>query len=93
MKQENGRETPVTKERVEEFCQLLVDWHLNESIKRQYQSFANGFYKVVDLEKLQMFTGSELQICLIGYPSYDFKELERTARYSDGYTKDSQVIK
>jgi HECT-domain (ubiquitin-transferase) len=83
----------VTKERVEEYCDLLVDWYLNESIKKQYQNFANGFYKVVDLEKLQMFTGAELQICLVGYPSYDFKELEKTARYADGYTKESPVIK
>jgi ubiquitin-protein ligase E3 A len=44
---EDGAEIKVTQDNKQEYCQLYADFLLNKSIKKQFDAFKRGFYKVV----------------------------------------------
>ncbi|CAI5461354.1 unnamed protein product [Closterium sp. Yama58-4] len=90
---EGGENLPVTNSNREEFVDLLVDFHLNKLVERQFGPFSHGFLRLCGGRVLKMFQPDELELLICGSPVFDFDELERNARYEDGYTKESPVIK
>ncbi|GJP52902.1 hypothetical protein CLOM_g12065 [Closterium sp. NIES-68] len=90
---EGGENLPVTNSNREEFVDLLVDFHLNKLVERQFGPFSHGFLRLCGGAVLRMFQADELELMVCGSPVFDFEELERNARYEDGYSKESPVIK
>uniref|UniRef100_A0A7R9U4A3 HECT-type E3 ubiquitin transferase n=1 Tax=Pinguiococcus pyrenoidosus TaxID=172671 RepID=A0A7R9U4A3_9STRA len=89
-----GGETRVVKsdERAE-FVDRFVHWWLVESIKPAFDCFKRGFWKVCGGPILDCFRAEELELLICGNPVLDFDELEAAAKYADGYTEHSAVIR
>ncbi|CAN0513325.1 unnamed protein product, partial [Discosporangium mesarthrocarpum] len=51
-----------------------------------------GFHKVAGGKALSLFTPTELELLICGNPALDFRALERSTKYEDGYTADSPSI-
>jgi len=90
---ENGDKIAVTNENRQEYVDLYTKHLLYDSIKEQFSHFSAGFKKVCDTDAFKIFTPEEVEILICGLEEFDFKNLEKTTTYDDGYTKDSQVIK
>jgi ubiquitin-protein ligase E3 A len=90
---ENGANIPVTAENRKEYVELYVDYHMNKSIQKQYKTLHDGFHVVAGNKVREMFTWDELQLLICGSENVDFEALESSARYMDGFDKDSPTIK
>lgn len=66
---------------------------MNKHVKKQFDAFKKGFYKVVSGRMIELFDPEDLRTIIYGNDVIDFKELEETTTYEGGYTKDSPVIK
>jgi len=82
----------VNHENKHEYVELYIDWFFNKSIKHLFYLFCKGFYRVCDEKILKIIRPEELEQVICGNPELDFKELEESARYEDGYTEDSEII-
>lgn len=80
-----GAAVAVTKDNREEYVRLYTDWWLNQSVKDEFQAFAQGFHLVCGGPALTLFRHEELELLVCGLPHLDFKELEKQARYDGGY--------
>jgi hypothetical protein len=90
---EGGEDIVVTNETVEEYIQLRTDYLLNRSVENQFNNFRKGFIKLAEgTEMLNLFREDELDILVSGTEVVDWGALKTTARYIDGYTKESNVI-
>eukprot|EP00250_Pteridium_aquilinum_P009615 c18799_g2_i1 orf=632-2554(-) len=90
--QPGGGDLMVTRENVEKYVELYVNYILEESIKDQFSSFNKGFQQVCGDHALQLFHFEELELLICGLPHFDFEALERVTIYHGGYTKDSKII-
>merc|ERR1712098_196519 len=93
MGKQGGEAINVTNENRQEYVDLYVEYLLNNSIAKQFDSFKHGFHLVCDGRALKLFRWMELELMVCGSPIFDFQALEKAARYDDGYSKDSQIIK
>jgi ubiquitin-protein ligase E3 A len=90
---EGGADIPVTEENRQEYIELYVDYYMNKSIKKQYKTVHDGFHVVAGSKVRELFTWYELQLLICGSENVDFEALESSARYMDGFDKDSVTIK
>jgi len=90
---EGGADIPVTEENRQEYIELYVDYYMNKSIRKQYKTLHDGFHVVAGSKVRELFTWYELQLLICGSENVDFEALESSARYMDGFDKDSVTIK
>ena len=88
-----GEKIAVTAENRDEYVRLYVKHLLMESVKEQFDAMKKGFMRACDSDALKMFRPEELELLICGRPELDFHDLEKGARYDDGYTKDDPIIK
>lgn len=89
----DGHKVLVTDENKGLFVDKYLDWYFNESIAKQYQPFAHGFFKVMGDSVLQIFSADDLQLTICGITELDFDELRRGSRYQDGFSADSLTVR
>ena len=90
---ENGSSIFVTKENRESFAKLLVNWWLYDGIESQLNSIKAGFLKVCGGGCVRMLCFEELEYLICGSPVLKFEEIERNAKYENGYSRESPTIK
>lgn len=90
---QNGENIDVTNDNVDEYIQALIDWKMNVSIKTQYEAFNAGFVKLFNGEIFNLFAPDELDILVSGEEVFDWEELKKNAKYKDGYSHKSKVVK
>lgn len=90
---EGGEKIPVTAENRKEYVELYVNYYMNESIKTQYKTLHDGFHVVAGSRVREIFRWDELQLLICGSDKVDFEALQSSARYMDGFDKDSPTIK
>ncbi|KNC83723.1 hypothetical protein SARC_04028 [Sphaeroforma arctica JP610] len=88
----NGGDIPVTNDNRKEFVALYVDWLLNKSVAKQFESFSRGFHRMCGGKTLDLCIPEELELLICGSPELDFTALQENAMYDDGYTRDCVVI-
>ncbi len=88
----NGADIEVTEDNKQKFVQKYLEWYFNESIFKQFEPFCKGFYKVLTGELVKIFNTEELYLAICGSSILDFRELKKTTKYEDGYTKDDLTI-
>jgi hypothetical protein len=59
-------------------------WLLVDSIAKQFNSFAKGFFSVCGGPALEMFKPQELELLICGSPTLDFHALEEVTILEDG---------
>ncbi|XP_067850557.1 probable E3 ubiquitin-protein ligase HERC4 [Heptranchias perlo] len=89
----NGNNRPVTDENKEEFVEAYVKYIFTASVKKPFDEFRKGFYKVCDKELLKFFQPQELMDLLIGNDDYDWNILEENTVYQGRYSRSHPTIK
>lgn len=77
----------------EQYVKDYIFWLSDKSIRPQYEAFARGFYTCLDRKALSMFTPEALQSVVEGIQEIDIDDLERTARYDDGYSASHRTVR
>ena len=71
----------------EEFVRLYVQHVLVDSVASQFEAFARGFHTVCGGSALRLFQAAETEMLVCGSPELDFKALETSTTYEDGYSQ------
>jgi len=87
----DGRNIPVTEENKHEYVNLIVEMKLTKSIRKQIDSFLEGFHALIKPEWISIFTPTELELLISGLPDIDIEDLRKNTEYR-GYTPESPVI-
>ncbi|XP_009473150.1 PREDICTED: probable E3 ubiquitin-protein ligase HERC3 [Nipponia nippon] len=77
----NGANIPVTKDNRKEFVDLYMNYVFNESIRKPFEDFMQGFLRGCPAIKWKMFLPVELQIVLQGHTKFDWHLLEENVTY------------
>jgi hypothetical protein len=89
-----GKKTHLTVHNRKQFVEQYLQYILVGSVSGASRSFSLGFRSVLgDTIMETLLTPQDLGELLRGTPTYDFKELERSARYEGGYSASHQTIK
>jgi ubiquitin-protein ligase E3 A len=75
-----------------EFVELMTSYLLDSSIRDQFDRFQAGFRAVANRDLLNTLHPEELELLVCGQRSFDFAELEKSARY-EGYAEDEPIVK
>jgi ubiquitin-protein ligase E3 A len=59
----------------------------------QFRQFQRGFKRIFKGRIIQAFAPDELDILVSGEEVFDWEQLERNAKYSDGYRPDSRAVR
>lgn len=91
---ENGDETPVTSDNVQEYVEKVLDLSLNTGVRRQIEAFQSGFSQVFAFSTLTAFTPNEL-VMLFGRIDEDWsiETLTDSVKADHGYNMDSKSVK
>eukprot|EP00878_Enallax_costatus_P027167 GHUV01029224.1.p1 GENE.GHUV01029224.1~~GHUV01029224.1.p1 ORF type:complete len:595 (+),score=219.24 GHUV01029224.1:320-2104(+) len=89
---QGGEDIPVTEENRHEYVELMVDYLLNRSIRRQFEAFAAGFKILCDGPAIRLFNACEVERLVCGNPNLDFDALERNAKYDGGFTVSTPAV-
>ena len=91
---ENGRNIQVNNDNRDKYIQLLTNYYLTESIKKQFDHFLKGFKLVLQGKAFDMIKiGQELELLICGNQTLDFDALEVSCKYEGGYNNDHKVIR
>ena len=90
---ENGSDIVVSKDNVDEYIQLMINWELHKSIEIEYNAFSKGFYIPAKLDSLAAFEPEELDILMSGQTVYNWNEFKSSTIYTCGYKSESQTIR
>ncbi|XP_058814287.1 E3 ubiquitin-protein ligase Ufd4 isoform X4 [Topomyia yanbarensis] len=87
----NGSNIDVTINNVEEYCNLTINFCLQEGISKQLAAFHRGFCEVFPLSKLAAFTPEEIRKMLCGEqnPEWTREDIMTYTEPKLGYTKES----
>ncbi|XP_053697436.1 E3 ubiquitin-protein ligase Ufd4 isoform X2 [Sabethes cyaneus] len=87
----NGSNIDVTINNVEEYCNLTINFCLQEGISKQLAAFHRGFCEVFPLNKLAAFTPEEIRKMLCGEqnPEWTREDIITYTEPKLGYTKES----
>uniref|UniRef100_A0A8B9EEK2 HECT-type E3 ubiquitin transferase n=1 Tax=Anser cygnoides TaxID=8845 RepID=A0A8B9EEK2_ANSCY len=89
---ENGTNIPVTKHNRKEFVDLYVNYIFNESIRKPFEDFMQGFLRGCPARSWKMFLPVELRVALLGHATYNWRLLQKNVIYI-GYQESHQTIK
>lgn len=86
----NGSNIDVTINNVEEYCDLTINFCLQEGIAKQLQAFHRGFNEVFPLNKLAAFSPEEVRKILCGdqHPEWTREDLINYTEPKLGYSRD-----
>ncbi|XP_071600355.1 probable E3 ubiquitin-protein ligase HERC4 [Heliangelus exortis] len=86
----NGANIPVTKDNRKEFVDLYVNYMLNESIRKPFEDFMQGFLRGCPTQSWKMFLPVELQTVLQG-KTVDWHLLEKNTVYLHYHPSDKII--
>uniref|UniRef100_W8ARD3 E3 ubiquitin-protein ligase n=1 Tax=Ceratitis capitata TaxID=7213 RepID=W8ARD3_CERCA len=87
----NGANIEVTLNNLEEYCDLLINYLLQDGIAKQLEAFHRGFCEVFPLKKLAAFSPTEARMMICGeqHPQWTREDLINYTEPKLGYSKDS----
>jgi ubiquitin-protein ligase E3 A len=89
----DGDKIPVTNDNVDAYVAAYVDWVANESVLDPFRQFQRGFQRIFRGKIIETFAADELDILVSGEEVFDWDELERNAKYVDGYRPNSRAVR
>ncbi|NXF11341.1 HERC5 ligase, partial [Smithornis capensis] len=75
-----------------EYVDLYVNYMFNESVRKPFEDFMQGFLRGCPARNWKMFLPVELQVVLQGHTTIDWHLVEKNVRYRQ-YNKSDQTIK
>ncbi|CAF4233634.1 unnamed protein product, partial [Rotaria sp. Silwood2] len=91
-----GKDCLVTIENLDQYINLIVYWTLVEGVRRQFESFRDGFNSIFPIQHLKCFYPDELHQVFCGSGStelWDLKVLVESTRCDHGYNLNSRAVK
>ena len=90
----NGADIDVTINNLEEYCESLISFSLQDGIAKQLDAFHRGFCEVFPLQKLAAFSPAEARMMICGeqHPQWTREDLINYTEPKLGYSKDRYVI-
>ncbi|XP_034668273.1 E3 ubiquitin-protein ligase Ufd4 [Drosophila subobscura] len=87
----NGASINVTNNNLEAYCELLLNFILQDGIAKQMKAFSDGFNEVFPLKKLTAFSAAEARLMICGeqYPHWNREDIIAYTEPKLGYSKDS----
>ena len=90
----HGGNIPVTSENKFKYIYLMMDFKLNRRIIDKLNSFVKGFYSIIPVKILRIFTEDEIQKLISGASStIDVNEWRKYTKYIGGFDSNSKMIK
>lgn len=89
----DGYKIPVTDENKHSYIKEMLKYHFQNYAPQQILSFCSGFYSVLTVEEITLFTVSEFDLLLCGAPKFDVEDFKRNCVISYPYHPDHPVIK
>ncbi|CAF3579298.1 unnamed protein product [Rotaria socialis] len=91
-----GKDCLVTIENLDQYINLVAYWTLVEGVRRQFESFRDGFNSIFPIQHLKCFYPDELHQVFCGSGStelWDLKVLVESTRCDHGYNLNSRAVK
>ncbi|XP_073824556.1 ubiquitin fusion-degradation 4-like isoform X2 [Musca autumnalis] len=87
----NGEDVDVNINNLEEYCDSLINFCLQDGIAKQLDAFHSGFCEVFPLKKLAAFSPAEARMMICGeqHPEWTREDLINYTEPKLGYSKDS----
>ncbi|CAN6669847.1 probable E3 ubiquitin-protein ligase Hul4p [Trichomonascus vanleenenianus] len=77
-----GEEIAVTKQNRSEYVKRVMGYHLDVSIRREFEAFKQGFYNVAGGNALSLFSPDEIELLVRGSPdAIDVDALRSVTKY------------
>ncbi|XP_032242084.2 E3 ubiquitin-protein ligase HUWE1 isoform X2 [Nematostella vectensis] len=77
----NGRNIPVTEENKREYVKLVCQMKMTGAIRKQIDSFLEGFYEIIPKRLISIFNEQELELLISGLPNIDLDDLKSHTEY------------
>lgn len=77
----NGRNIPVTEDNKKEYVKLICQEKMTGSIRKQIESFLEGFYEIIPMRLISIFDEQELELLISGLPTIDLDDLKANTEY------------
>ncbi|XP_015767939.1 PREDICTED: E3 ubiquitin-protein ligase HUWE1-like [Acropora digitifera] len=87
----NGRHIAVTEENKKEYVKLVCQMKMTGAIRKQIDSFLEGFYEIIPKRLISIFDEQELELLISGLPNIDLDDLKANTEYHK-YTENSLQI-
>uniref|UniRef100_A0A060SZV9 HECT-type E3 ubiquitin transferase n=1 Tax=Blastobotrys adeninivorans TaxID=409370 RepID=A0A060SZV9_BLAAD len=93
----DGANISVTKANRHDYVRRVINYYLDTSIKRQFEAFKQGFYKVVGGNALTLFRPEEIELLIRGSPEpIDVDALRSVTKYQHwgpkGYDASEELV-
>lgn len=87
----NGRNIMVTEENKREYVRLVCQMKMTGAIRKQLNSFLEGFYDIIPKRLISIFNEQELELLISGLPTIDIDDLKANTEYHKYQTTSLQV--
>jgi len=87
----NGRDIPVNEENKSEYVKLLAHHRMTTAIRKQIDSFLEGFHDLVPPELISIFDAQELELLISGLPDIDLDDLRAHTDYHSYRCTDPEI--
>ena len=77
----NGRNISVTDENKRDYVKLVCQMKMTGAIRKQIDSFLEGFYEVIPKRLISIFNEQELELLISGLPTIDLDDLKANTEY------------
>lgn len=88
----NGRHIAVTEENKKEYVKLVCQMKMTGAIRKQIDSFLEGFYEIIPKRLISIFDEQELELLISGLPNIDLDDLKANTEYHK-YTENSLQVR
>ncbi|XP_064606987.1 E3 ubiquitin-protein ligase HUWE1-like isoform X3 [Liolophura sinensis] len=87
----NGRNIMVTEENKREYVRLVCQMKMTGAIRKQLNSFLEGFYDIIPKRLISIFNEQELELLISGLPTIDIDDLKANTEYHKYQTTSLQI--
>jgi E3 ubiquitin-protein ligase HUWE1 len=87
----NGRNIAVTDQNKIDYIRLISHHSMTSAIRSQIMNFLDGFYSVVPVELISLFSPTELELLISGLPEIDLEDLRTNTDYHQ-YRASDRII-
>lgn len=87
----NGSNLIVTEENKAEYVHLVCQMKMTSAIRKQIDSFLEGFYDIIPKKLIGIFNEQELELLIAGLPTIDVDDLKANTEYHKYQSNSLQV--
>ncbi|XP_063952392.1 E3 ubiquitin-protein ligase HUWE1-like isoform X2 [Lytechinus pictus] len=87
----NGSNITVTEENKQEYVHLVCQMKMTGAIRKQIDSFLEGFYDIIPKKLIGIFNEQELELLIAGLPTIDVDDLKTSTEYHKYQSNSLQI--